>query len=222
MDETSSDMACIMKEEHVAVQKKYPPNSFQWNFWNQQRQAAERSPKGMRWHPLMIKWCIYLRHLSSKAYETLRDSGYISLPSQRTLRDYTNCVKATTGFSYEVDKQLMQAANVESCPDWQKLVVLLLDEMYIREGLVQSGKLVGFADLGDVNNHLIDFEKCVCGDKVAPSLAKTMMMFMVRGLFTPLRSAYAQFPCSKLTGGLLFNPFWKAVYRPERMTFKVR
>ena len=135
---TSGDMVAIMQEEEEAVRKAYPDNSFQMIFWKQQKEAAERSPKGMRWHPIMIKWCIYLRHLSSKAYETLRESGCIALPSQRTLRDYTNCIKAKAGFSSEVDRQLLQAADVGSCPKWQKLIILLLDEMYVREGLVYN------------------------------------------------------------------------------------
>ena len=49
----------------------------------------------------------------------------------------------------------MQAANVGKCPTWQLLVMLLIDEMYIREDLVYNrhiGKLVGFVDLGEVNN----------------------------------------------------------------------
>ena len=88
--------------------------------------------------------------------------------------------------------------------------------------LFHEGELVGFADLGDVSNHLLAFERAVKGDgKTAPALAKTMMVFMVRGLFSSLRYAYAQFPCERVTGGLLFHPFWEAVYRLERMTFKV-
>ena len=52
----------------------------------------------------------------------------------------------------------MQAAGIPSCREWEKFVVLLLDEMYIREDLVyekQTGKLIGFANLGDVSNHLL-------------------------------------------------------------------
>ena len=37
----------------------------------------------------MIRWCLYLRHQSNKAYDALRETG-IALPSQRTLRDYTH------------------------------------------------------------------------------------------------------------------------------------
>ena len=214
-----------MSEEDSRVQKQYPPDSFQRIFWDQQKMAAQRSPKGMRWHPLMIRWCLYLRHQSSKAYETLRKSGCFTLPSQRTLRDYSNCVQASSGFSHQVDMQLLEMANILQCPEWQKLIIILIDEMYIKEGLVykkHSGELVGFTDLGDVSNHLIQFEMAARGEeRAAPMLAKTVMVFMVRGIFTPLRYPYAIFPCNKVTGGLLVHPFWKAIYRLERMTFKV-
>lgn len=135
-EETTTDFNKIMDNEEAAVKEKYPEGSFQHIFWMQQRQASSRPGKGRRWLPLMIRWCIYLRHQSSKAYNTLRESGCIQLPSERTLRDYTNCVKARAGFSDDVDDQLMQAANLSSCPDWQKLTVLLLDEMYVKEDLV--------------------------------------------------------------------------------------
>lgn len=142
------------------MKEKYPEGSFLRIFWNQQKEAASRAGKGRRWHPLMIRWCIYLRHLSGKAYEVLRDSGCIQLPSQRTLRDYTNSVKAAAGFSTDVDLLLIQAAKLDTCQAWQKLVVMLLDEMHIKEDLVydkHSGKMVGFANLGDIDNHLLAF-----------------------------------------------------------------
>ncbi len=144
----------------------------------------------------------------------------------RTLRDYTNCVKASSGFSSEVDRQLMQAMSINTCEPWQKLVVLLLDEMHVRENLVfdkHTGRLVGFVDLGEVNNHLLEFERTLKGNKENDRpLAKSMMAIMVRGVFTPHRFAYAQFPCVKLTGDLLFQPFWHAVYHLERMGVKVK
>ena len=135
-DETSDDFLRIMEDEDQKMKEKYPEDSFKGIFWRQQKEAAQRSSHGMRWHPLMIRWCIYLKHQSSKAYDTLRDSKCIHLPSQRILRDYTNCVKAAAGFSVEVDHQLMQAATLSTCEDWKKLVVILLDEMHVREDLI--------------------------------------------------------------------------------------
>ena len=102
---------------------------------------------------------------------------------------------------------------------------LLLDEMHIREDLVydkSTGQMIGFTNLGDINNHLLALEQSVVENKTEGNvLVKSMMAFMVRGLFTPLRFAYTQFLCAKVTGDLLVEPFWKAVYHLERMGFKV-
>ena len=55
-----------------------------------------------------------------------------------------------------------------------------------------------------------------------PPLASTMMTFMVRGLFSRLEFPYAHFPGHNITGDLLYDPFWEAVMRLERLGFKVR
>ena len=75
-DEMSTDLCSIMNEEQQHVEKEFSEGSFQRIFWDQQREVTtKRDPRGIRWHPLMIKFCLYLRHQSSKAYETLRQSG---------------------------------------------------------------------------------------------------------------------------------------------------
>ena len=79
----------------------------------------------------MIKWALNLQHQSSSAYETLRSAGCVALTSHRTPRNYSHCIKACVGFSYEVDQQLMGAPEVANAEEWQKIVVLLLDEMHI-------------------------------------------------------------------------------------------
>ena len=225
-DETSDDLKHIMSEQENEVLTKFPEGTFQRVFWEQQKKiSATPDKRGFRWHPLMIKWCLYLRHLSGKAYETIRDSGCIYLPSQRTLRDYSHCIRAHAGYSSDVDLQLIRAANILSCPEWHKFVILLIDEMYIREDLVynkHSGRLIGFTDLGSINNHLSAFERSINeGEVIAKPLAKSMLAIMVKGLFTPLKFPYVQFPCVNISGDMLFDPFRKAVYRLERMGLKV-
>lgn len=65
----------------------------------------------------------YCTHRSSGAYETLRDSGCIRLPSQRTLRDYTHYIEAKPGFSHEVDVMLQfRDAKVDTCVEREKYV----------------------------------------------------------------------------------------------------
>ena len=206
--DTHNDLKKIMEEEEKKSPNRFH-NSFQQIFWDQQLEAARKhDAKGMRWHPLMIRWCLFLRHQSQSAYETLPQSGCISLPSQRTLRDYTHYVEASTGFNTEVDKQLMEAAKIGDCKEYEKCVIILLDEMHIREDLVfdkSTGTLVGFVNLGDTNSHLLEFEQSLLQDMTPshPQLAKIMMMFMVRGLFTSLRFVYAPFLCKNVTGDLL-------------------
>ena len=152
-------------------------------------------------------------------------SGCIQLPSQRTLRDYTHYIKSSSGFSTDVDKMLMDAARVTTCPEREKYVVLLFDEMHIRDDLVydkHSGKMIGFTNLGEVNNHLSQYEQSLEGDFAAgPQIAKTVVVFMVRGLFSKLQFPYAQFPCHILAGAQLYDPFWEAVGRLENCGFKV-
>ena len=162
---------------------------------------------------------------SSGAYEALRSSGCLQLPSQRTLRDYTHYVEAHTGFSDAVDRMLMDTAKVGSCPEREKCILLLLDEMHIREDLVfdkQTGTMVGFAHLGEINDHLLQFERSLVDDTpLCPQPAKTMMVFMIRGLFNSQQFPYAQFPCAEVSGELLYDPFWEAVRRVETCVLKV-
>ena len=64
----------------------------------------------------------------------------------------------------QVDNQLMRAANLRSCPNWHSLIILMLDEMHIKEELVydkHNGRMVGFVNLGNINNHFLAYERSV-------------------------------------------------------------
>ena len=90
---------------------------------------------------LMIKLCILIRHQSQAAYETMRQC--IRLPSQRLLRDYTHYIKSHPGFLSDTDAQICTAARLDICEEREKNVILLIDEMHIREDLAfdkYSGK----------------------------------------------------------------------------------
>lgn len=64
------------------------PNSFQRLFWCEQLKAIQTNKFGMRWDPLIINWCLTIRQKSQSAYDALRNGGFVSLPSNRTLTDY--------------------------------------------------------------------------------------------------------------------------------------
>ena len=116
-------------------------------------------------------------------------------------------------------------AKVDSCPERDKCVILLLDKMYIKEDLVynkHSGEMVGFTNLGSINDHLADFERSLTrGHESNLSLTKTMVVFMVRGLFTSLQFPYVHFACTNLCGDQMYDPLWEAIWRIENCGLKV-
>ena len=55
---------------------------------------------------------------------------------------------------------LLEEASMKGLPDWKKHVVLLFDEMKVRESLVydkHSAQVIGIVHLGDVDNQLSEF-----------------------------------------------------------------
>lgn len=215
-----NDLVMIMQTHSKDILSKYGEESFQFLFWSQQLKAATTtSCSGRRWHPLIIKWCLYLYHVSRKAYETIRNSGVITLPSSRTLRDYKHLSATTVGFSIEADRQLVDILAQKD--DLAKYGMLLFDEMYVKQGLVfekSTGALFGFTDLGELNNQLDEFEKHLSGDSTGLQrpLAKTMLVFMFKGLFTNVAMPYAQFPAASLKGSDIFPLLWEAIGRLNR------
>ena len=175
--------------------------------------AQAKWPNGFRWNPALMKWCIYLCHKSSSAYELLKKTKILHLPSHRTLRQYSNALDSSSGLSNELDEQLFCDAKVSSLQEFQKYVGLVWDEMYIKEGLVydkSTAKLVVYCDIGNINNHLLLLENKYMENDVEhrkATLAKTMM-FMVRGLFTDLEFPYAYFLNGNLTGEQLVPIFY--------------
>ena len=76
---------------------------------------------GIRWHPLFIRWCLNLSRISQKAYDVMRESD-ISLPTRRTLNDYTQWISAKPGFSCAVDMFLKTEAKIDELEEWQRFV----------------------------------------------------------------------------------------------------
>lgn len=129
------------------------------------------------------------------------------------------------GFNAKLDEQLFRESDVANLEDWQKYVVLMFDEMKVKEDLVydkRTGELIGFVNLGDINDHLQHFEQTLSSDiSDQPNLASSMLVFMVKGIFTRLEFPYAHFPCSSLTAEFLYPIVWNAIRRLEALGLKV-
>lgn len=87
-----------------------------------------------------------------------------------------------------------------------------------------TGAVIGFANLGDVNTHLLALEKqaeAVGSQYEGPVPANLMLVLLVKGLFNRLSFPYAQFSYTALSGELMYNPVWVAISRVELCGFKV-
>ena len=121
-----------------------------------------------------------------------------------------------------MEKEIVRCADLSK--ELNKSVTLVIDEVHVKEELVYNkhqGNLIGFVNLGETNNHLLKLQEMLQGGQDHHALANSMLVFMVRGLFTKFNFPYAQFSCSDLSGDLMFDPFWEAIARLERQGFNV-
>lgn len=142
------------------------------------------------------------------------------MPSERTLRDYTHVFKPKSGIQPEVNDQLAKEAKLDELEPWQASVCIVFDEVKIKEGLVydkHSGHIIGFTDLGDMNEQI---DKLDAVDKLG-DVATYMLVFMVRGLFIRIAFPYAQFPCRSLSADVMYPIVWDVVRGLELTGFRV-
>jgi len=174
-------------------------------FLQQQQKLFSKGPTGVRYHPMIIRFCLSLASKSPSCYEELRNSGVLVLPSQRRLKDYRNAIKPKRGFQKEVIEELK--TETDSYFDVQRYVVLLFDEMKVMANLVldkTTGELIGFTDLGDPELNFGALEK-------VDMIASHALAFIVREMCTELKFALAHFATTGITSGQLMPLFWEAV-----------
>lgn len=183
-----NDALSLISEVDPIVKSTFPSNSPQKIFWDQQvLYNNAKDKRQMRWHPLVIRFALNLKYLSTSAYKALRQSGIIHLPSERTLSDYTHWSTPNTGVSLEFVEEFVKMMDDVSCG--QRQCTVSMDEMTIKSGLVfdkQKGTLVGFIDLGGANR---DIELLLNGrDESNKQLADHVLVFMARAVFKPTLS----------------------------------
>ena len=99
--------------------------------------------------------------------------------------------------------------------------------MYVKEGLVfnkLTGSVTGFVDLGDINNHFNDMENLINNEsnkRPNRPLAKTLLVFMIRGAVTNFVFPYALYPAKSPKGCDLFPILWDVIERLTRNSFRV-
>ena len=49
-------------------------------FWEQEKLHAKNNPKAIKYHPMIIRFCISLAAKSASTYDELRNTGILTLP----------------------------------------------------------------------------------------------------------------------------------------------
>ena len=199
--------------------KDVPP--FVKLFWQeQQKYITLSSPNCIRYHSMIIKFCLNLAAKSSSASKDLRNdnktgTGVLVLPSLRTLRDHKNYIRPTREFNPGIVNEL--AKKSASFSEIERYVTILFDEMKIQENLVwdkHSDELIGFVDLGDIN---VNFAAL----KNTQTLAKHVLVFLIKSAVNPLSYSFATFATDGITSYQIMPIFWQAVKYLEKTNLKV-
>eukprot|EP00794_Sanderia_malayensis_P013208 gene13208-14560_t len=97
----TSELSNDLRELFGKCGKRRIPD-FMKLLWKEQQKYLQESPSQVRYHPMIIKFCLFIAAKSSSAYKELRldektGSGVLVLPSLRTLRDYRKVIKPRRG-----------------------------------------------------------------------------------------------------------------------------
>ena len=107
----------------------------QWLLWNQQQeQASKEDNRSMRWHSLIIRWCLSIYLVSQAAYHQLASKGnkFNILPHVNTLKKYINYTQPTSGFNLNVIEQFVLDSKLATLEEFEKNVSLSFDEIKIK------------------------------------------------------------------------------------------
>uniref|UniRef100_A0A147BC10 Putative transposase protein n=1 Tax=Ixodes ricinus TaxID=34613 RepID=A0A147BC10_IXORI len=164
------------------------------------------------WSEDTLRHSIVLRHLSTKMYEHLRSEGLLKLPSRNTLQNYLGTTSGETGFNSLIEERLK--AELEHLPASQSRVCsLIADEMRIKQRLQynkQQDSFVGHTDMGFADD-----------PNTEPSLANSLLCFVLNGLSTSFRIPVSYFFTKGLNGSQLSKLLLFVIEKVEKTGFRV-
>lgn len=188
--ELSSDLTEILQSTNLSVSQSL--------FLQQQLKAANcKKSCGMRWHPTLIRLALSIYLKSPSAYRTLTESGFIKLPTSRTLFDYSHATKIEQWIDTTVLANIAKQVS-EKEKSRKQYHVLLADEMHISNNLVvqkTTGEIIGFTNLDDLDKEVklldtyLDNPDTVVEDEVTTKI----MAFMVRGISSRVKDVVAPY-----------------------------
>ncbi|KAK3919926.1 UvrABC system protein B [Frankliniella fusca] len=158
----------------------------------------------MRWHPTLIRMALSLYLKAPGAYKDLCESGFLKLPTPRTLFDYSHVAKVQRGTDETVLEFVAKRATSEENPHKQ-YHVLMADEMHI------SKNIVLLKSTGEMIAHLEDPDNVL-----EPELATKVMAFMVKGVSSNLKHVVASYPVNNPSPKQMYLWTWSVIGALER------
>nr|XP_050022891.1 uncharacterized protein LOC126516841 [Dermacentor andersoni] len=177
--------------------------------WNQIINFRRKKPT---WSEDVVRHCIILRHLSTKAYEHARKEGLLKLPGRTTLQEFLGGMSGEAGFNSLIKLRLKAEIEKLTSPA-SRHCSLIMDEMRIKPKLQynkQQDCFVGHADVGEVNDPANE-----------PLLANSLLCFLINGLSTSYRIPVSYFFTKNLSGSQLSQLVRSVIKNVEESGFKV-
>ena len=189
----SNDQRELLCNSITSNSNSFEENSPMWLLWQQQKQQVSKSSKTMRWHPLIIRWCLSIHQTSLAAYKHIasKNNKFIALPHINTLKKYTNYfTNPMSGFNPDILEQILEDISFDSLKEHEKNVGIAFDEMKIQGNLVykkSTGKVIGYTEMGHLNEEISKFSVRCCSPEadtlnISKRIATYVNVFMVRGI----------------------------------------
>ncbi|CAB4417282.1 unnamed protein product [Rhizophagus irregularis] len=156
----SDDLGQIAQEIANRVTKnEIDISSFSPIFQELIRIQCNQATKGIRYHPMFLRWAISVYSRGGKtAYESMK--SIMRLPSISTLKSYINENQQQSGWQNKTAYQILQKMTVENISIHGRTGFLSHDSFKIQKGLLWSqrdNRYVGYLDFEDEKKELQSF-----------------------------------------------------------------
>ena len=199
-------------------QRKISP--FMRLFWEEQQKYLQSSPNNVKYHPMIIRYCLLLASKSAAAYDDIRyneqiGTGFVIRPSRCRLRNYKNYIRPQRDFNKDIVNEMLE--KIKHFSDNEKFFVMLMDEIKIQENLVwdkHTGYLIGYVDFGDAELNYATLQK-------STDIATDVLVFLLRSVVNPFKFSLADFATTGATSSQMFPLLLKVISICELNSLKV-
>jgi hypothetical protein len=166
------------------------PENFKFLLEAQLKNCQSMDIRRRRWDPKVISVCLSIFLRSPQAYEDIKTSGMLLLPSKRLPQYYKNSITQTPSFNKDNILWMKKEAEKQKISDFGKHGGVLVDVMTIQDDLViakdgENRSLVGTVDMDPTNDNI----EVICSNEVKTHLATHVLQFVFHGL-TGFRLVY--------------------------------